>query len=81
MDKIYYTLQIKYGGTENPEIEEMKDLSHGESDTFLRWSSELRSRLFTTGFQIQTSPIAWEFISPFRIHTAILLKQDKKYAV
>ncbi len=77
----YYTLQIKYGGTTNPQTEELKDLTSPpeKEKEFIR---SIREKLYTTGFQIETSPgVAWEFISPFRIHTVYLLKQDKKFGI
>jgi len=76
----YYTLQIKYGSTAQPAVEELKDLhSNGQQES--EWIKDMRKRLYTTGFQIQTAPGAWEFISPFRIHTVFLIKQDKKYGI
>lgn len=75
----YYTLQIHYGGTEKPKIEERKDLHIPEGKTFYAWEQEIRHGLFTRGFSVSTSPTAWEFISPFRIHTAYLIQQDKKH--
>lgn len=76
----YYTLQIHYGNTPNNSTEELKDLPC-EQGREKEWMKDLRQRLYTTGFQIQTAPGAWEFISPFRIHTVFLIKQDKKYGI
>lgn len=77
----YYTLQIHYGGTTaKPEIEERKDLNAGTLEE-TEWITQLRAKLYTTGFAKKTAPGAWEFISPFRIHTVFLIKQDKKYGI
>ncbi len=76
----YYTLQIKYGSTKEPETEELKDLAT-TPETEKKFISDIRERLFTTGFQISTAPGTWEFISPFRIITVFFIKQDKKYGV
>jgi len=74
----YWTLQITYGGTAKPLVEERKDLNCGTMEE-RAWIRQIRERLYTTGFEVQTAPGTWEFISPFRIHTALLIMQDRKY--
>jgi hypothetical protein len=76
----YYTFQIHYGPSDKPLVFEAKDLFPGTQD-FIYWSRDLRSKLFTTGFMIQSTEICWEFISPFRIHTAYLIKQEGKFGI
>lgn len=73
----YYTLQITYGGTGKPNVEEFKDMEPG-SMAFGTWKNMLREKLYSTGFALQTAPGTWEFISPLRIHTAYLIRQDRK---
>lgn len=74
----YYTLQISYGTLSEKKIEEFKDLTPGGLD-LNTWITSIRERLFKTGFHIRNSPIAYEFISPFRINVVYLIKQDGKY--
>lgn len=74
----YYTLQIHYHGTTKVEIEELKDL-HCDTMEETAWIKLLRERLYMSGFTIRTSPSTVEFISPLRINTAYLIKQDRKY--
>lgn len=76
----YYTLQIHYGDTKENKIEELKDLNPGTMEE-KAWIKALREKLFTSGFHVRTSPSTLEFISPFRIHTAFLIRQDKKYSL
>lgn len=76
----YYTLQIHYGGTEKPKVEERKDLNCGTMAEN-EWLRTLREKLFTTGFHVVTAPGTIEFISPWHIHTAFLIKQDKKFGI
>ncbi len=78
----YYTLQIHYGSDKDnnnkPHIEERKDLNAGTLPEN-EWLRTIRERLFTTGFHITTAPGTIQFISPFLIHTAYLIKQPQKH--
>lgn len=80
----YYTLQINYNVPTSPQwpkgvaTEERKDLNCGAMEE-KAWITMVREKIFTTGFQIQTSSGCWEFISPLRINTVYLLKQDRQY--
>jgi hypothetical protein len=77
----YYTMQIHYGGTNKPQVEELKDL-HSEietADAERQWLRAVREKIYTTGFQVRTSPTTLEFISPLRIHTVYMIRQDKKF--
>ncbi len=74
----YYTLQIHYGDSKKPDVEERKNLSSGFTDD-TQWIADLRKSLYITGFAKKTSPTTYEFVSPFRIHTVFLIKQPHKY--
>jgi len=79
----FFTLQVYYtnqkGGIQHSVIE-FKDLEpNGTHEK--TWRNMVREKLFTTGFEIETSPGNYEFVSPFRVHYAMLLKQDKKYGI
>jgi hypothetical protein len=79
---IYYTLQIRYGDSMKPSTVEFKDMTPGETndEQFIKlWMRDIRRNLWQTGFQIETTPGNFELLSPFRIHSVYLLKQDKKY--
>lgn len=75
----YYTLQIHYGDSKKPDVEERLNLSPAVDGSDTSWISELRKSLYTTGFAKKTSPTTYEFVSPFRIHTIFLIKQPHKY--
>jgi len=81
----YFTLQIHYNvptSTQWPKgiaIEERKDLNCGTMEE-KAWIRSIREKLYSTGFQTQTASGCFEFISPLRIHTAYLLKQDRRYS-
>lgn len=82
----YFTLQITYlcPSTEQLNktcIEERKDLCAPDNTPEIEWKRTLQQRLYTFGFQVQTAPGTWEFISPFRVITAFLITQDKKYGL
>ncbi len=71
MSDKYFTIQIKVSG--NPDTtEEIKDLTEDHMKQFWRL-------LWVQGVKIQRTPTSWEVISPFRIISAFVLLQDKKY--
>lgn len=57
-----------------PEGFEFKDLSGDDI-------AEYKRTIYVQGIKIQTSPIAWEFISPFRIRTVRVFQQESKFAL
>jgi hypothetical protein len=77
----FYTLQITFGNTDQPETVEFKDLHADPSQTETDWIRQTRHTLFTTGFQRQTAPGTYEFISPLIIYRALLTKQPHKFGV
>lgn len=78
---IYYTLQVQYGSSLKHETAEFKDMefTEGTGKTESVWRHEIRQRLYTTGFTLETAIGTWEFISPLRVHTAYLIKQPNKH--
>lgn len=78
MNYEYFTLQIHFGNSQSPDIVEFKDLTP-ETKDFKMWTRELRAGLYQSGFNYQSGPGAWEFISPFLIHKILLIKQAGKY--
>lgn len=80
----YYTLQIHYNAPTSAQwpkgiaVDERKDLNCGQMEE-KAWITMIREKLYATGFQVQTGGGCYEFISPLRIHTAYLLKQDRQY--
>ena len=75
----YYTMQIHWNNGKEVVVEERKDYTPGpmnEND----WITSIREKIYRTGFTHYLSPGNYEFVSPLRIHTVFLLKQDKKFA-
>lgn len=77
---VYYTLQIQYDSTTQPKAIEFRDLTPDGKDPNI-WADELRGKLYTIGFKHTTAPGTIEFVSPLRIITAYLIKQEKKFTV
>lgn len=74
-----YTLSIKYGSTADPLTEEVKDIKcdyEENTKEFKDWQRRLRQRVFQEGFSVTIQTGQFEFISPFRIHTAYLTRQS-----
>lgn len=76
----YYTLQITFQNGKDVSTEEFKDLQPGETP-FNQWARQLRDNLYRTGFNLETAPGTVRFVSPFHIHDAYLIKQDKKHSI
>lgn len=82
MTPVFYTLQIYFGrdpATDNPFVHEFKDVEYDGTKDLNTWLTEVRQKLYTTGFNIATSPTTIQFINPLLIHTAYLIRQDKKF--
>lgn len=71
----YFTMQICYVIPDKKENEviEFKDIEG--------WAAvkELQKSIWISGFRMQQSPTAWELVSPYRIVTALVIKQENKY--
>lgn len=82
MTNEYYTLQITYSlvNTSGTKVEERKDLTP-EGTPVSIWIRTIREKLFTTGFQVNTSPTTIEFVAPYRIREVYLIKQPNKFAI
>ncbi len=78
MDNNYYTLIIQYGGTKDPQKIQFENLTPAGKD-FVIWTQEIRHRIYTTGFNIELAPGSWELISPFRVHSLDLIRQQSKH--
>jgi len=76
----YYTLQITYQNGKEVATEQLKDLCPQETP-FNQWARALRDNLYRTGFNLETAPGTTRFVSPFHIHDAYLIKQDKKHGI
>lgn len=74
----YWTMQIHYGSSLDPKVEERKDLSPGNTPES-EWVRSLRENIFRTGFHIHTAPGTIQFVSPFLIHKVFLIKQQQKF--
>lgn len=76
----YFTLQIHWGDSGAPTITELKDLTPGDLE-LNTWKKLVRQNLYTTGFNLETAPGTTKFVSPFLVHSAYLIQQDKKYSI
>lgn len=76
----YYTLQIHYGDSGKPKVENLQDLHPGTMEE-KAWIRSLRENLFRTGFHIQAGAATWEFITPFHIHKVFLIKQEGRIGI
>jgi hypothetical protein len=71
----YYTFQVHItsGGLKQADqVLEFKDIE--ESMMHARWKE-----IFKSGVKVQSAPLTWEIISPFRIRTVFIVEQPFKY--
>lgn len=76
----YYTLQIHYRSTHDPDIEERRDMTPGAMNEN-EWIKAIRENIWKAGFTLCTAPGCYEFINPLVIVRVFLIKQDKKYSL
>lgn len=74
----YYTLIIRYGSSTKPKVCETKNLGVADDENFTHWCSEVRRRVFTTGFNLPADDGTIDLISPFSVVSASLIKQPGK---
>lgn len=78
----HYTLRIEYGSSieTKKQVQEITNLefTEGTQVSFNSWRNSLQKRIYNDGTCIKGKDGNFEFISPLRIHTAYLIKQDKK---
>jgi hypothetical protein len=74
----YFTLQITYQNGKDQTTIEFKDMETA-GVAFNLWASNIRERLFRTGFNVAVSGSATRLINPFHVIDAYLIKQVGKY--
>lgn len=80
----YYTVQIEYiVPNEAGNITKQK-IAQIEFKDIEGWNNVkgFQHNIWQHGFRLETSPgVAWELVSPLRINTVRVFKQEKKYSL
>ena len=73
-NKQTWTIQIKFGGSKDPETYEMKNQSPFDRD-FKSWSRDIRAGIFQTGFNLPLADGKIEMIAPYNVHRVYLIPE------
>lgn len=74
----YYKLTIQYQGQFGVMTEERVNQTPPPNVPDGVWITQLREKLYSTGFTVVIADDTYEFISPFKIHCIYLVKQQIK---